>query len=119
MDDEEDMLEVAVAFLEEMGFTTLHAGNGAIALEVAARNGDIDLLVTDVIMPGGMNGMELAQEFRKINPKAKVIYTSGFPANALAERSGTAVDGPVLRKPYQRAGFASIVHSTMAGVVLN
>jgi len=113
VDDEEDMLEVAVAFLEEMGFTALHAGNGVTALQVAVRNDDIDLLVTDVIMPGGMNGMELAHEFRKVNPKAKIIYSSGFPANALAERSGSAVDGPVLRKPYRRAEFATIVHGAM------
>jgi len=107
VDDEEDILEIAVALLEEMGFTTLSARNGATALEVAVQNPGIDLLVTDVIMSGGMNGIELAKEFRKLNPKA------------LADRSGTAVDGPVLLKPYQQAEFAAIVHRIMEGVVLN
>ena len=50
---------------------------------------------------------------RKINPKIKIVYCSGFPANALAERSTPLVDGPLLRKPYQRSEFNDLVHRVM------
>lgn len=69
--------------------------------------------MTDVIMPGGMNGMELAHRVQELNPKTKVIFSSGFPADALEERSGKLVDGPLLRKPYQRAEFIAAIRNTM------
>src|SRR5471030_2448073 len=62
VDDEVDLLEIAVAYLEDMGYRALHATDGARALEVLAREPGIELLITDVIMPGGMNGVELARK---------------------------------------------------------
>ena len=72
-------------------------------------------MVTDIVMPGGMNGVELVQRARALRPSLKIIYSSGFPAEALAEKNMTLLDGPLLRKPYQRAEFAVIVHSVMEG----
>jgi len=66
-------------------------------------------MVTDIIMPGNMNGIELAQKVRELRPGIKVIFTSGFPAEALEERSGKLEGGPLLHKPYQRAEFADMV----------
>jgi PAS domain S-box-containing protein len=114
VDDEVDLLEIAVAYLEDMGYQALHAADGAHALEVLAREPGIDLLITDVIMPGGMNGVELARRVRQLKPGVKIIYSSGFPSEALAERSGTQVDGPLLYKPYQRDEFAAAVRGAMA-----
>jgi CheY-like chemotaxis protein len=96
-----------------MGYEVLEAADSAEALKAFARFDDIDLMITDVIMPGGMNGAELAQAVRQLSPRTKVIFSSGFPAEALAERSGTLVDGPVLHKPYQRSELAAIVLRTM------
>src|SRR5208282_4169582 len=86
VDDEVDLLEIAVAYLEDMGYRALHATDGARALEVLASEPNIELLITDVIMPGGMNGVELARRVREQNPSVKVIYSSGFPSDALAQR---------------------------------
>jgi PAS domain S-box-containing protein len=113
VDDEVDLLEIAVAYLEEMGYRALHATDGARALEVLACEPGIDLLITDVIMPGGMNGVELARKVRQLKPGVKIIYSSGFPSDALAERSGTKVDGPLLYKPYQRTEFSNLVRRVM------
>ena len=113
VDDEEELLEIAQAYLADMGYSALQAQNGASALEAVARFKEIDLIITDIIMPGGMNGVELAQKARQLNPRLKIIYSSGFPADALTERSGMQVDGPLLRKPYQRNEFTAIVHRTM------
>jgi PAS domain S-box-containing protein len=113
VDDEVDLLDVASSYLEDMDCKAYTAINGAEAIERVQQNKDIDLLVTDIIMPGGMNGVELAQKVRQLNPKIKVIYCSGFPAGALAERSMPLVDGPLLHKPYQRDEFCALVRRVM------
>jgi PAS domain S-box-containing protein len=113
VDDEVDLLEVATAYLTDMGYTTFQAEDGAKALQVIDQHQDIDLIVTDVVMPGGMNGLELAQEVRQRLPRAKLIYSSGFPAYALKDRSLHMADCPVLQKPYERAGFKAIVMAAM------
>jgi len=113
VDDEADLLEVALAYLGEMGFTALEAKDGASALEMIAQHDEIDLMVTDIVMPGGMNGVELVQRARALRPDLKIVYSSGFPAEALAEKSMPVVEGPLLRKPYQRAEFGAIIHRVM------
>ena len=113
VDDELDLLEVAVAYLEDLGFTAMQANDGASALNTIAEHGEIDLMVTDIVMPGGMNGAELAKRARLVRPGLKIIFSSGFPAEALAERTVPLVEGPLLRKPYQRAEFATIIQRTM------
>jgi PAS domain S-box-containing protein len=114
VDDEVDLLEIAVNYLADMGCKAYTAVDGNDALQVLQRENGIDLLVTDIIMPGGMNGVELAHKVREVNPKIKVIYCSGFPADALAARSMPLVDGPLLRKPYQRDELNSLVRRVMA-----
>jgi PAS domain S-box-containing protein len=113
VDDEEDLLEVALAYLAEMGLTALDAKDGASALEVLAQRSEIDLMVTDIVMPGGMNGVELAQRALALRPDLKIVYSSGFPSEALAERSMPLAGGPLLHKPYQRAEFTAIIHLVM------
>jgi PAS domain S-box-containing protein len=113
VDDEVDLLEIALSYLADMGLTAYKAIDGASALEVIAQRSEIDLMVTDIVMPGGMNGVELAQKALALRPGLKIIYSSGFPAEALAEKSLPLVDGPLLHKPYQRAEFAAIIHRVM------
>jgi PAS domain S-box-containing protein len=113
VDDETDLLEIAQAYLASLGYSVLRADNPASALNALVQHKGIDLMITDIIMPGGMNGVELAEKARKLNPNLMVIYCSGFPADALVERSGTMVDGPMLRKPYQRSEFAAIIQRTL------
>jgi PAS domain S-box-containing protein len=113
VDDETDLLEIARAYLTEMGYSALTASNAATALTTIAQYKEIDLMVTDIIMPGGMNGVEMAVMARELNPNLKVIYSSGFPADALMEKNGTVIDGPLLRKPYHRAEFSSMVQRMM------
>ena len=113
VDDEVDLLDIGRAYLEEMGYTVYHAKDGASALALVERLGEIDLMVTDIVMPGGMNGVELAREIRQLIPQIGVIYCSGFPANSLAERSMAQVDAPLLHKPFHRAEFGAIVRQVM------
>jgi CheY-like chemotaxis protein len=94
VDDEADLLDIADAYLAELGYTVIRAGNGAEALAALERAGHVDLLVTDIIMPRKMNGIELAHGVRELRPGIKIIFTSGFPAEAQAERSGKPEGAP-------------------------
>jgi CheY-like chemotaxis protein len=98
-----------------MGYSAMRADNTASALNTLALHKEINLMITDVIMPGGMNGVELANKARELIPELKVIYSSGYPSDALVERSGTSVDGPLLRKPYQRAEFEAMIERALQG----
>jgi PAS domain S-box-containing protein len=113
VDDEPDLVEIAKTYLEEMGYTAHLAKDGASALELVRQHSDIDLVLTDIVMPGGMNGVELVEQIRKTLSSVKVIYCSGFPASALNERAVSLVDGPLLHKPYQRAEFAAAIRTAM------
>jgi PAS domain S-box-containing protein len=115
VDDEVDLLEVALTYIADMGLKSYKAIDGASALVALAQHPDIDLMMTDIVMPGGMNGVELAQKALALYPALKIIYSSGFPAEALAEKSMPLADGPLLHKPYQRTEFAAIVHRVMGG----
>ena len=116
VDDELELLEVADAYLTGMGHITRRASSGKQALDLVLSNPDFDLVITDVIMPGGMNGVELVRQIRKTAPNIKVIYSSGFSADALVKRNGTVVDGYLLPKPYQRADFESIVGQALSEI---
>ena len=106
--------EVATVYLEEMGLTTLKAKDGASALAAFTQSTPIDLMITDIMMPGGMSAAELVQKAHVLCPTLKIIYSSGFPAEALAEKSVPQIDGPLLRKPYLRTEFAATVRSVLA-----
>lgn len=109
VDDEADLLKIAAAYLSEMGLASLLAEDGASALETVQREITIDLMITDIVMPGGISGVELAQRVHELRPHIKIMYSSGFPADALAERRMSLANGPLLHKPYQRSEFQKIV----------
>lgn len=107
VDDEPELLEVTRAFMEDMGFDVISASNGKDGLSALRNNPDTNLLFTDVVMPGGMNGVKLAKEAREAVPEIKVLYMSGFPSGAIADRSGTELDAPLITKPYSLKELAS------------
>lgn len=113
VDDEPDLLEVAVAFLEEMGCEVLQAPDAAAALALCKPGRRVDLLLTDVIMPGPMNGVALARAFVGQCPGAKVIYSTGFSSSTLVEKAGLNLEGHILSKPYRREEFRKLVSSVL------
>jgi CheY-like chemotaxis protein len=109
VDDEAELLEVAIYILQEMGCSVLSALNAEQALQLIAVNDSIKVLLTDIVMPGGMNGVELAAKARALNPNIKVLYTSGFPEEVLADKSGLRLDAPFLQKPYTIAALGTAI----------
>jgi CheY-like chemotaxis protein len=100
VEDEADVREIVAAELTNSGYRVLTANDGREALEIIASESDIDLLFSDVVMPHGMNGDELAREARRRRPTLKVLLTSGYPAAELRERQSLG-EFQVLQKPYR------------------
>jgi PAS domain S-box-containing protein len=106
VEDNEDLRAVTVKQLNELGYRTLEAGNAKQALEVLAIHPEIDLLFTDIIMPGGMTGTELARQARVLNPKLKIMLTSGYSARAMAGGFHGIEELELLNKPFRRRDLA-------------
>ncbi|MGA9567461.1 MAG: ATP-binding protein, partial [Candidatus Korobacteraceae bacterium] len=114
VDDEVDVLEVASTCLSDLGYIVLTATDGLSAIQVLEGRDDIGVLLTDILMPGGLSGVELAQRAIAIRSNIRVIYCSGFPADALAGRNLSLAEGSLLRKPYQRSELMAIVRKVLA-----
>ena len=93
--------------LTDLGYTAIEAENSAAALRVLQSKARVDLLVTDVGLPGGMNGRQLADAARELRPKLKVLFITGFAENAVI-RSGMLEPGmQVVTKPFAMEALAS------------
>ncbi len=114
VDDEPDMLELAREYLSRFGHSILTAGDGPAALQIVSQHKHIDVIVTDIIMPGGMNGAELVQKVQKIMPSIKVIYSSGFPADALASKKFDIAASSLLHKPYRLAELGNLMYRLLS-----
>jgi len=106
VEDNKDLRTVMVKQLTDLGYKTLEAENAKAALAVLAEHAEIELLFTDIIMPGGMTGVELAREVRRLYPKVKILLTSGYTARAMANGFHN-IDGlELLQKPFRKNDLA-------------
>jgi len=109
VDDEIELLDVSSAYLNKLGYITLLAQDGPHALQLVNEHPGIDLMVTDIVMPGGLNGVELSNLVAQSQPQIRTIYTSGFPEDALAEKNFKIGEHVLLNKPYRLAELAEAV----------
>jgi len=113
VDDETDLLEIASQYLESFGYRTLQAENGEQALDQLERFPEIDLLFSDLVMPNGLNGYDLAGQARARHNHLKVLLASGFSGSSADLPSRTSTFAPVLSKPYNRAELARRVREIL------
>jgi two-component system cell cycle sensor histidine kinase/response regulator CckA len=113
VEDEPDLRELVCELLVACDYTVHAAATGVEALHVWDRvGGRVDLLLTDVVMPQGINGRELAEELRRRKPDLRVIYTSGY-SGALAGHRLRLEDGWFLPKPYRPGLLAQVVRACL------
>ena len=113
VDDREDVGELARTILRDFGYTTLIARNGREALDILDQSETIDLLFTDLIMPGGMNGVVLAREARRRRPTLKVLLTTGYAEASLDRTDAGGVEFELLNKPYRRNDLVRRVRAVL------
>ena len=106
VEDDARVRRVAIMRLSNAGYTVLEAANGSDALEMLSAHPEIELLFTDIIMPGGMTGDELAKHARALRPDIKVLFTSGYAEPSIAGRELTE-RGSWLKKPYSARELAT------------
>ncbi|MBR1092583.1 PAS domain S-box protein [Bradyrhizobium manausense] len=113
VEDDRLVREYVLAQLHSLGYVTLQAANAAEALAIVASSTPFDLLFTDVIMPGKMNGRQLADEVQKTRPDLKVVYTSGYTENAIIHHGRLDSGVLLLAKPYRKSDLARIIRKAL------
>ncbi len=116
VEDDDDVRDLVALQLREIGYQTVIAASGQQALEILASPATpmIDLLLTDVVMPGGMNGVALVREAQRQQPTLKALLTSGYMAgNAPGQCEAEAADLPLLSKPYLQAELARAIQDAL------
>jgi CheY-like chemotaxis protein len=116
VEDDRDVREVALAVLEAAGHRVLEAANGDDAYRLLLSHPDleIDMLFTDVVMPGRLDGIDLATAARNLRPGLRVLYATGF-ANLVRANRHRDLQGPVLRKPYRPAELRAMIAALLEG----
>jgi PAS domain S-box-containing protein len=109
VEDDSMVRNYVIAQLESLGYATLSAANGGEALALVHRGAKFQLLFTDVIMSGSMNGRQLAEEILRIRPSSKVLFTSGYTENAIFHHGRLDPGVLLLPKPYRKVDLARMV----------
>jgi DNA-binding NtrC family response regulator len=113
VEDNAGLRRAALQQLTALGYTTHAADNAQAALDILAAGNSVDLLFTDVVMPGDMDGIELALQATGLHPGLRVLLTSGFPDLRGSEPQGTSPDYRLLNKPYRHDDLAHAVRQVM------
>ncbi len=109
VDDENDLLKLADSHLRSLGYNTYTASNAHQALEILYREKNIQLLFSDVVMPGSLNGFELAEKALAENPAIKILLTSGFTSQTISQNGLDKFSANLLSKPYRKIDLAERV----------
>ncbi|MGK2911082.1 MAG: ATP-binding protein [Sphingobium sp.] len=112
VEDDEEVAIMVAEMLGQLGYTVSRVASAAAALGALADGREIDLVFSDIMMPGGMNGLELAREIKRRRPGLRVVLTSGYAATARAEAEAEGM--PILAKPYQLDDLAAALEGKRA-----
>ena len=113
VDDEPQVRTIAAIQLQRLGYQVLQAEDGYEALELLDHSPEIDILVTDIGLPGGMNGLDLVAAVRKRKPGISVLYISGYSDGNSSESAEQDTDAEFLAKPYDKQTLAAAVRCAL------
>jgi len=116
VEDDADVRVQSVEALGELGYRVLQAADGAAALRLLRREAHVDLLFTDVVLPGGLTGAQVAAEAREIQPGLKVLFTTGYARNAIVHNGRLDPGVQLITKPYSFADLAAKVRDVLDGL---
>jgi len=114
VEDDALVRQYVVTQIKSLGYAALEAANAAEALVIIDADKDIDLLFTDVIMPGNMNGRQLADEAARRRPDLKTLFTSGYTENAIVHHGRLDSGVLLLAKPYRKSELAKMLRMALS-----
>ena len=114
VDDEPTVRMLVTDILDDLGYTAIEAGDSAAGLKVLQSDVRIDLLVTDVGLPGGMNGRQMADAGRMSRPDLKVLFITGYAENSVLGNGHLAHGMAVLTKPFPVEAMAGRIREMIA-----
>ena len=115
VEDDPQVNTLAVEALQERGYQVLSAPDGADGVAAGRDGAAIDLLLTDVVLPGGMNGRELTEQVRQRRPAIKVLYMTGYTRNAIIHHGRLDPDIDLLTKPFTADALTRKVRRILDG----
>jgi CheY-like chemotaxis protein len=115
VEDDARVRRVSLRRLKELGYAVIEADSGPVALAILDRGQPIDLLFTDVVMAGGMNGIELAREAGRRRPGLKTLFTSGYSEPSVIERGLPFAQSAWLGKPHSVAELQVKIRQLLDG----
>jgi signal transduction histidine kinase/ActR/RegA family two-component response regulator len=113
VEDDAAVLAVAIEMLTDLGYRVITASDAGSALEILRRGRPVDLIFTDVVMPGGKTGVQLADEARALRPTIKVLLTSGYTGEALARHQPHHSEWPIIAKPFRQPDLAASIRKIL------
>ncbi len=113
VEDEDDLRRPAASLIASLGYRPLEAEDAKAALAVLEQTPEVALLFTDVVLPGGMSGPELAREAQRRRPGLKVLYTSGYTEKAIIHHGRLDQDVELIQKPYRKDNLARRLSAIM------
>ena len=114
VEDDDDVRAYSVEVLRELGYRVLEAHDGPSALRLLERQvGHVDLLFSDVVLPGGMTGAIVAEEARKLRPGLKVLFTTGYARNAIVHHGRLDPGVELITKPFSYADLAARIRDML------
>ena len=116
VEDDADVRAQSVEALGELGYRVLQAADGPSALRLLRREAHVDLLFTDVVLPNGLTGAQVANEARDIQPGIKVLFTTGYARNAIVHNGRLDPGVQLITKPYSFADLAAKVRDVLDGL---
>jgi CheY-like chemotaxis protein len=114
VEDDAEVRAGAVDVLENLGYRVLQAGDADAALELLAKSAGVDLLFTDVVMPGSIKAAALARRARERFPRIAVLFTSGYTETAAVKNRELDADAQLLSKPYRSDDLARKIRAVLA-----
>jgi CheY-like chemotaxis protein len=115
VEDDDLVRNFVTTQLQSLGYQTLDTSDGPSALQAVKNGLPFDLLFTDVILPNGMTGRQLADEVTKLRPGIKVLYTSGYTDNAIVHQGRLDPGVLLLSKPYRKSHLAKMIRQALTG----
>jgi PAS domain S-box-containing protein len=109
LEDDVDLSDLAAEVLEELGYRAVTANSAVSAHEILAAEEHVDLVLSDVVLPGGTNGFEFADQAREKVPDLKFVFMSGYPTDAISQWGTSGVNNTLLKKPFKMKELAEVL----------